>query len=355
MTIEHKLRRLISEQQPSAVGSLLRGILAGCSLPYAAAVRIRNLAFEHGCKKVVRVSVPVISVGNLTTGGTGKTPVVAMLVQMLQRKGRRPGIVSRGYRADASGFNDEKRVLDQLCPNVPHLQNAARVVAAEDLIRDDAADVLVMDDGFQHRRMHRDLDIVLIDATCPFGYGNLLPRGFLREPVSSLKRAQLVFITRADLVTEESLRQIDQQLLQHAPALSGKIFRLAFRPTGLVNSQGEYRDLKSIAGSTALLMSGIGNTDAFRRTCESAGLQVVGQTTFADHHHYCQEDLNAVAAESTRLQAELVITTLKDLVKLKSFKSIAWAIQITSQLTDEGSQLAVEAILFAAVTRNLNN
>ncbi len=141
----------------------------GCFAALRVAVAIRNATFDWGFRKSRRVAVPVISIGNITTGGTGKTPFVALVTEILQQSGNRPGIISRGYGADASGENDEKRVLDRLNPGVPHLQNPSRVSSAQTLIESGSVDSLVMDDGFQHRSLGRDLDIVLIDACNPFG------------------------------------------------------------------------------------------------------------------------------------------------------------------------------------------
>src|SRR5690606_8255127 len=136
---------------------------------YGAAVQWRNFAFDRGWYRVHRAGVPVISVGNLTTGGTGKTPLVAWLVHQLEQLGASPAILSRGYRSVDSHANDEKLVLDRLCPGVPHIQNPDRVAGARAALADGVCNLLVLDDGFQHRRLHRDLDLVLIDALNPWG------------------------------------------------------------------------------------------------------------------------------------------------------------------------------------------
>ncbi len=277
-----------------------------------------------------RVRQPVISVGNITTGGTGKTPVVALLTQTLQRQGFRPGIASRGYRAlptdredtaVASGesspavniVNDEKLLLDRLCPGVPHLQHKDRTQVARELIRQHECDRIILDDGFQHRRLARDLDLVLIDALNPFGYGHLLPRGLLREPLTSLGRADLLAITRVDQVTAEELQEIRQTLriFTRAPVLE-----IRFEAVGWLNRQGVRLPLTPCPAGP-VVCCGIGNPDNFRRQLQGLGLEFPAEHwhPFPDHHHYSPDDL-ALLAQQVQQTAGTLVTTLKDLVKL---------------------------------------
>ncbi|MCA1685652.1 MAG: tetraacyldisaccharide 4'-kinase, partial [Planctomycetia bacterium] len=172
-------------------------------------VLLRNLGYDRGRLAVARAAVPVVSVGNLTLGGTGKTPMVEWVARWYRRRGVRVAILSRGYRRDGSGgVNDEAMVLEENLPDVPHLQDPDRVKIAGVAVEELGSELLVLDDGFQHRRLARDLDLVLLDALEPFGLGRLFPRGLLREPVRSLRRADLVVLTRADLVTADALRAI---------------------------------------------------------------------------------------------------------------------------------------------------
>src|SRR5262249_5942270 len=144
-----------------------------------------------------RAPVPVVSVGNLTVGGTGKTPCVEYVARFYRQLDRRAAILSRGY-GSAGGHNDEALLLEENLPDVPHLQGADRVALAAAAVEELESEVLILDDGFQHRRLVRDLDVVLVDASNPWGYGYLLPRGLLREPKSSLRRASVVLLTRCD-------------------------------------------------------------------------------------------------------------------------------------------------------------
>jgi tetraacyldisaccharide 4'-kinase len=309
-------KSLINGELRGLRGSVLRTVLHGLSFAYSAAVGSRNFAYDHIAALSRHVAVPVVSVGNLTTGGTGKTPVVAMVVQLLQQFGAPPGIVSRGYRAGSSGFNDEKLVLDQQCPGVPHKQDPDRVAAARQLVNSQRVSAIVMDDGFQHRRLHRDLNVVLIDATNPFGFGYLLPRGLLREPVASLRRADVVLLTRFDQVSPAAVDTLGADVLRAVPALADKVFPISFEPTCVMDSHGNATPTSALVGRKVYLMSGIGNPSAFRATCESLQTIVAGEAIFADHHHYTAAELEHVRDDAQRAGAEFVLTTQKDMVKL---------------------------------------
>ena len=186
---------------------MLRLGLSAASLPYAWAVRLRNRGYDRGWIGAYRSPVPVISVGNLTVGGTGKTPCVEYLARYFQDHGTRVAILSRGY-GSLNGPNDEAQVLAENLPGIPHLQGADRAAIARQAVEQLAAQLLILDDGFQHRRMVRDLDIVLIDATNPWGHNRLMPRGLLREPLASLRRAAVVILSRADQVAVSALDAI---------------------------------------------------------------------------------------------------------------------------------------------------
>jgi tetraacyldisaccharide 4'-kinase len=292
---------------------------------------LRNVAFDRGLKKSTTVSVPVIAVGNLTTGGTGKTPIVATVVKALREQGLRPGIVSRGYRADDTGENDEKRVLELLCPNVPHEQNPNRVAASEKLIATQGVDVIVLDDAFQHRRIARDLNIVLIDATNPFGYGYLLPRGLLREPVNSLNRADVVLITRSDNVKHNKLLEIEDRVCRYNSNLRDHIYRVVFQPSGLVAGSGNGgRSIDVVQNRRVTVMTAIGNPQAFVVTCQQIQAKVAATRFFPDHHHYTQKDLDEVRDQANNAGTSLILTTLKDLVKIPDAYDNIFAVQIDS-------------------------
>ncbi|MEX0728608.1 MAG: tetraacyldisaccharide 4'-kinase, partial [Planctomycetaceae bacterium] len=285
---------------------------------YAVAVRLRNAAFDRGWKTIHRADVPVISVGNLTAGGTGKTPCVAFLAEWFRERGIRVAILSRGYRALQSegsiADNDEKLLLDRLCPGVPHLQQADRVEIAKQAVREFSSQVLILDDGFQHRRLARDLDIVLIDCLNPWGYGKLLPRGLLREPLSSLRRADLVFLTRADLCPPEQRERIRRTLQKYRG--SAECVEVAFRPTHLVGRDAETGSVESLRGAPILAACGIGNPQGFAQTLDRLGCRIVGFERYADHHHYTRDDCRHLADRAAKLHTTAIVMTEKDLVKI---------------------------------------
>lgn len=349
---EQAFRRLISGEQRGCRAASLRALLWLGSLGYGVIVACRNWLFDAGVLEAGRVGVPVVSIGNVTTGGTGKTPVAAMLCDRLQSLGSRPGLISRGYRSVGVEGNDEKRVLEILVPGVPHIQHANRLRAADGLLSTAAEvrpDVIVMDDGFQHRRMQRNLNLVLVDVTCPFGFGYLLPRGLLREPLEALCRADAVMMTRCGLVPDDRLQEIEETVLQAAPGLRGRIMRVDFRPRGLVGVDGKRVSFETLAGRAVFLMSGIGNPGAFEATCRVAGLKVVGKRWFADHHHFSGEDAEAVRLAAERAGADVTVSTLKDLVKLGVGCESVLAVDIEAVLMRPEDQALLEELLLGTL------
>jgi len=208
-------RKLISGQSSGFGASILRLLLALAATGYSLVVRLRNFLYSNGMLRVHHVDAAVICVGNITTGGTGKTPLVVWLCNLITQNSKlntqncKFAILTRGYKArtqENADLKDEIAILAESCPEAQVIVNPDRVAGAAEAIEKHAAKVLIMDDGFQHRRLARNLDIAAIDATQPFGYGRMLPAGLLREPVSSLNRAGAVVITRCDQVTIERTR-----------------------------------------------------------------------------------------------------------------------------------------------------
>jgi tetraacyldisaccharide 4'-kinase len=332
---EAALHELLSGRRRDAGARLLRGVLSVASLAYSTAMTLRNMAYDLRWFGVRRAGVPVISLGNITTGGTGKTPMAAWLANWLLAQGRRPGLLSRGYRSlrvgnecgddgsqssslsSSSSGNDEKRVLDRLCPGVPHLQQRDRVDSARRLVGGFGCDVLILDDGFQHRRLHRDLDLVLVDALQPWGFGHVLPRGLLREPLSGLRRAGVVLITRSDQCALDE----KQRLIAKLNEIRGtaECVEVAFTPRRLVGLDGAIEPLETAnaGGAKALAFCGIGNPGGFRQTLASLNINIPNELrVFPDHHHYRAAELHDLAVAARVTDAEIVLTTLKDLVKI---------------------------------------
>lgn len=334
---------VISGKQTGAAAAMFRGLLAGLSPFYAAAVRARNRAYDLGLKRVHRAAVPVLSVGNLTTGGTGKTPFVAWLTQWFRERRVKVALLSRGYCSLSPAGNDEKLLLDRLCPDVPHFQDPDRVAAAERACRECDPDLLILDDGFQHRRLARDLNIVLIDALNPWGYGHCLPRGLLREPVTALRRAEIVVLTRADQVSADNKQAILERVQTISPALP--CVEAAFTPRRLVNADGKTHEFAALDGTPVGAVCGIGNPDGFRRTLAECGVQDADCRffrAFPDHHHYDGGALNAVTRLIRENDPALLLTTQKDLVKLDRTELAdvpLWAVEIGMRLLGERSEL----------------
>jgi tetraacyldisaccharide 4'-kinase len=314
--VDHeRFLRLIRGTTQGIHAELARAALHPFSALYGAVVALRNLGYDRAWLAVRRASVPVISVGNLTVGGTGKTPMIEWLGRWFRARGVRVAILSRGYR-QTSGYNDEGRLLEENLPDVPHLQNPDRVQSAAIAIEELASELLLLDDAFQHRRIARDVDLVMLDALEPFGLGYLLPRGLLREPVRSLRRADVVVLSRADLVGPEERNAIRQKAEHRAGRLRWVEARHA--PIDLVDSEGVGTPITDLAGQRVAAFCGIGNPQGFRRTLEPLCGTLVDFRVFPDHHAYSARDLSLLERWTRDLGVNLALTTQKDLVKLRA-------------------------------------
>jgi tetraacyldisaccharide 4'-kinase len=307
-------RDLVSGRRRGAGASALRGVLRAAEVPYTAAVGWRNRRYDRGHAVVHRADVPVISVGNLTLGGTGKTPMVKWLVQWLQKQGLRVAIVSRGYGSNGDGQNDEALELQHSLGDVPHVQNPDRVAAAERAISQFGSQVVVLDDGFQHRRLARDLDIALLDAFEPFGYDHVFPRGTLREPSKGLERANVVCLSRCDAISAEQRNVVRDRVRQLAPAAAW--CECTHAASGLIDRTGRSYELAELAGRRVAAFCGIGNPTGFRHTLAGTGCQIAAWREFPDHHRYCPDDVAELNRLAAGCNADLVVCTHKDLVKL---------------------------------------
>jgi tetraacyldisaccharide 4'-kinase len=324
----------------------LRRLLWAARLPYAAGVGWRNRRFDRG-RDVHRVGVPVISIGNLSVGGTGKTPCVEYVARRLREHDFRVAVLSRGYGVEA-GRNDEAMVLEEYLPDVPHYQGRDRVELARMAIEESESEVLVLDDGFQHRRLARDLDVVLIDTTDPWASGYLLPRGGLREPKRNLRRAGVVMLTRCDAVDPATVEKIADEVRTIAP--KAPLVKTTHAPLVLLNAQ-EQRDVSELRGKRVAAFCGIGNPEAFRQTVTSLGAELCEFRTFPDHHPYSRADVENLRKWASKLPAETrFVTTQKDWVKLRLAELAGrplWAIRVGLRFA-EGQDVFDRAILSAA-------
>jgi tetraacyldisaccharide 4'-kinase len=305
--------------------SSVRLLLPILSFLYVTVIRLRNVLYNIGLLRTHRVDKPVISVGNITAGGTGKTPLVIWLCRCLSQQ-KKTVVLTRGYKAgtnleeSSQTYDDEPRILANSCPGVEVVINPDRVEGARQAIIKFNAEVLVMDDGFQHRRLGRDLDIVTIDATKPFGYGRILPAGLLREPIYGLTRADAVVITRSDQVNEIQLKVIEKQIENNTKDTI--IAKANHKVVAVRLANGKKIIPRSLKGKRVFAFCGIGNPHSFTKTIRDLGCEIVASKIYNDHYHYREEDINEIISHSNKIGVDLIITTEKDWTKIDSLEIV---------------------------------
>ena len=281
---------------------------------------VRRGLHHLGLPPTRHLPAPVISVGNLAVGGTGKTPFVAWLARRLMARGVHPGILARGYGdvllpAELGGpLNDEGLVLQYLLGReVPQVQDPDRHAAGRRLLAAHPdVDVLILDDGFQHWRLARDLDIVLLDALCPFGYGYRLPRGRLRDSPAALARAGAVVVNRAGHLDESARAALESRVRRHSDA---PIAYVDVEPSVLVRGEAHIAP-ESLAGVAVHAVCGLGQPRGFHATLESLGARIVARTQMADHGRLSEAGWARVREEAEAAGADTIVITRKDAVKL---------------------------------------
>jgi tetraacyldisaccharide 4'-kinase len=315
---------------PGPAGALLTLPLRAAELLFRAGVALRGALYGSGLLPAERVGVPVVSIGNLAVGGAGKTPAAMAVAERLLRRGRRVAVLSRGYGAvrrdarivsdgarvllGAAEAGDEPAVVARRLPGVPVLCGPRRAALARTAIEALGADALLLDDGFQHRALARDLDVVVLDAADAFGNGRLLPAGPNREPRSALRRAGLVWLSRVDQAAAAELEPL-RALAREATGLSPVESRHA--PVDVLD--GELAcgfGLAALRGRRALLLSALARPAGFRRTAAALGADVVAERVFPDHHRFEAAELEEVLRAAERARCEVVVTTEKDAVRL---------------------------------------
>lgn len=310
--MQARLRAMLEGRSPGWGATLLRTALAPAGLLYGGVGLMRRELFRRGIFCRNRPPVPVLSVGNLTAGGTGKTPFVLMLCRMLKAMGRNPAVLLRGYGAADPESSDEALVYRRLLPGLGVFPGRNRVNSAQAALGQ-GFDTLILDDGFQHLRLMRDMDIVLLDATCPFGGGLPLPAGLLREFARALAVADLICLTRTDQVSAGTLELIQEKirLLAH----NVPVMHCIHRPARLSDLMGTAYPLDTLTGLRVAALSGIGRPDAFAATLRDLGAEVCAMVNYADHKNYTPRQLQ------TRLlgldSQWTPVVTEKDAVKLE--------------------------------------
>jgi len=321
------------------------------AIPYGVVARLRALLYDWGWFAQRRLPVPVLSVGNLTLGGTGKTPVVIALVDWLLAQGKRVAILSRGYRrtstdpyllvsngerllVDPNEAGDEPFLMAQRCPKAIVAVGADRYELGHWVLNQFPIDCLVLDDGFQHLGLYRDVNLLLVDATDAGGLAALVPAGRLREPLQAAARATAIVVTRADVPAQ--VTEVCRKLQATLGTMSDPI-QAVFRPERLVSVMtGREQPLSWSKGKTALLCSGVGHAESFRSLVERIGIRILDEVVYADHHPYTSQDVEQLSARAAELQAELVVTTEKDACKLAALLQLTdswWAVRLTTDMT----------------------
>jgi tetraacyldisaccharide 4'-kinase len=308
----------------------LLGPLALPELAFRAGVALRSLGYQRGFLPAFRAAAPVVSIGNVAVGGAGKTPAAIAVAERLRARGRRVAVLSRGYGArrgdarvvshgagrvmPAADAGDEPALLAGRLAGVAVLCGPRRAELAR-LATSAGADALVLDDGFQHRALARDLDVVVLDAANPFGNGRLLPRGPNREPPGALSRAGLVWLSRVDQArpgTLAPLRALAREATGREPVESCHA-PVEVLDGALVRAHG----LEALRGTRVLLLCGIARPEGFRRTVEGLGAAVARERAFPDHHDFTPAELDEALAAAAAAGCDAVVLTEKDAVRLQ--------------------------------------
>lgn len=312
---QHNFGQLVSGRSTGLMAHIFRFFLRVISQIYQIIAILRNFLYSSGWLKTHNVDAVVISIGNITTGGTGKTPLVIWLYRFLQQKDLRCAVLTRGYKTrgtsnEERATKDEPAILAGSCQQAKVIINPNRVEAAAEAVGKFGVEILIMDDGFQYRRLHRDIDIITIDGTCPFGYGRVLPAGLLREPVISLKRADAAVLTRCDQISEFDLSRIEEKLQLINPDMI--VTKSIHNPIYAESIAGEKITLEQLRSRNIFAFCGIGNPDSFLNTIINIGANLVGSKIYNDHYHYTDSDINDIHKQANRLGADLILSTQKD-------------------------------------------
>jgi tetraacyldisaccharide 4'-kinase len=310
--------------------SLARALLSPFAKLYELVVRARIVAYERGLLKTYRLRAPVISVGNLTVGGTGKTPCVAFIARALRDAGYTTAILSRGYRRSSTGrvevsnerqilcspqeSGDEPYLLAQSCPGVRVVVDEDRYAAGQWLEQRAPISVFLLDDAFQHLRLARDLNLLLVDATEPFAEAKMVPFGRLREPLAGLRRADAVVATRSDRAFDRALlvKTIESYTRPNTPIFFAHHEMAWLR--GLTGTR--VIPLAEFAKKSVAAVSGIAKPDRFSEDLQKAGMRIVLRRDFEDHHRYTAKEFVEIVDDARSAMAEAVIVTEKDAANL---------------------------------------
>ncbi len=319
--------QLATDQRNGFWAACQKGILFVLSFFYGLGVLSILWLYRVRILKAQKLSRPVISIGNITLGGVGKTPLTEFLASFFETKNVKPAILLRGFMPEnpkKGGLpivSDEAILLKESLPSVPVAVGGNRFKMGQEILSHVPVDIFLLDDGFQHWRLARDIDVVAIDALNPFGNGHLIPRGILREPKQSLSRANIIVITKADL-GKDNLADIERQLKQINPrAIMAKAIHA---PVSLdsVYQKEIARELSFLKGKSICSFCSIGDPDSFTESLKNLGANIKKHFSFMDHHVYTSEEIAKIAEACKRDAIQFVVTTHKDAVKLKSYEKL---------------------------------
>ena len=357
-------RALVTGELRGFVDRLLLLLLMFLSFPYAVLLRLRAWGYASGILRSYRLNSPVISVGNITVGGTGKTPMTAHIARLLMAQGRRVAVLSRGHGGSYGGLprvvsdgvslfmtaqeaGDEPYLLARDLPGLMVVIGHDRYEAGRMAEQELNPDVFILDDGFQHLRLRRNLNVLLLDGRCPFGNGLTLPAGLLREPTTAVRRADLVILTRCD---DGSARPTEVQM--GVPVLSAR-----HRLSGIVPLEGgECRPFSALYGEKVLAFAGIADPDRFFSGVAETGVEVVGSLSLPDHTVYDDRALAGIRQLFRSTGATCVLTTAKDAVKLDQRRKElgrVWVAQLEMILEDPTALREMVESLFHGTGKSL--
>ena len=303
------------------------------SLIYGFVLIVRRFFYRAGIFKSRRINACVISIGNIAVGGTGKTPTVIYVAKLLNRHGYKVCVLSRGYKgtnkdeylevsnetdvlSDPITAGDEPYMLAKSLKGVPVIVGKNRYVAGKRAVEKFKPDVCILDDGFQHLKLKRDINIVTFDGDVGAGNGRLIPAGILREQVSALKRADIILINKGDKKYNEIV-----SLVSKYKGDSGNIFRSRYEIDGLTSLKGDNESIEYLSGKRIFAFSALANANYFYEIIKNAGGIVSGKLEYDDHYYYNQNDYNNIINNAKLAKAQLILTTEKDIVKING----AWA------------------------------
>lgn len=313
------------------VSWVIRALLWPFSVIYRIGLAIYLWFYRSGIRKRCRLGVPVISVGNLTSGGTGKTPAVQSICRMLQNEGKKIAVLSRGHGGSAHGpaiasdgasvlstseeAGDEPILLARSLPGVPVIVGRDRRASGKLAMENFKPDAIVLDDGLQYWQLHRDVDVVVLNAKKPFGSGFVLPMGDLREPVTGLRRAGIVLLTNTASVADSHIASVREAVSRFAPGVM--TFCAQHRPSHILDAEtGDMLDLNWLAGRKVFAFCGIGHPDAFFESLRDLQAVITGSIVFPDHYRLSDRDITAIIDGANECGAEVILTTEKDLARM---------------------------------------